>query len=320
MTAKASGKRARVLGTVLALIGFPVVLALIEAVSFNVANRTNGSFVSSGEEREYLLYVPRSYDRERPTSLIISMHGGGMWGAAQRETSQWDRVADQHGFLVVYPSGAGRIRHRAWHAGDGAGPMKDVRFISDLIDTLKAAYNIDTRRVYADGLSNGAGMAFVLSCGLSDRIAAIGMVASALFLPWDQCPDHRPVPLIAFHGTADPATRYHGGESWVARNHVFPDIPTWMATYARRNRCGPNPVESVVAADVTRIEYTSCAEDAAVILYRVEGGGHTWPGGGVLPEWFAGTTSHSIDASSEMWAFFREHPLRQERIASTSRR
>ena len=195
-----------------------------------------------------------------------------MWGAAQRETSQWDRVADQHGFLVVYPSGAGRIRHRAWHAGDGAGPMKDVRFIS------------------------------------------------ALFLPWDQCPDHRPVPLIAFHGTADPATRYHGGESWVARNHVFPDIPTWMATYARRNRCGPNPVESVVAADVTRIEYTSCAEDAAVILYRVEGGGHTWPGGGVLPEWFAGTTSHSIDASSEMWAFFREHPLRQERIASTSRR
>lgn len=162
-------------------------------------------------------------------------------------------------------------------------------------------------------------MAFLLSCALSDRIAAVGMVATALFLPWDQCPDHRPVPMIAFHGTADPGTRYHGGAFWVARNHVFPDIPTWMATYGRRNRCEPNPVESAAAADVTRIEYTNCAEDAAVVLYRVEGGGHSWPGGGPLPEWFVGTTSRSIDASSEMWAFFREHPLRQERAAASRR-
>jgi polyhydroxybutyrate depolymerase len=189
--------------------------------------------------------------------------------------------------------------------------MKDVRFISDLIDTLEASYNIDPARIYANGLSNGGGMAFVLSCTLSDRIAAVGMVAAAQSLPWSWCTDPRAVPMIAFHGTADPMVPYHGGGSPVPRTRRFPDVPAWTADWARRNRCGPNPVESVVAADVTRREYTSCADDAAVVLYTIRGGGHTWPGGKPLPEWAVGPTSRSIDATSQMWAFFRAHPLRR---------
>src|SRR5712692_446206 len=86
------GKRA--IGAVLALLSLPVLLVLVEAVSFRVANRPNGSFMSSGRKREYVLYVPRSYDRAKPTVLVISLHGAGMWGAAQRETSQWNRVAE----------------------------------------------------------------------------------------------------------------------------------------------------------------------------------------------------------------------------------
>jgi len=217
-------------------------------------------------------------------------------------------MADEDGFLVVYPSGITGAGPRAWHVGRGPGLMRDVRYISELIDTLKAAYNIDSTSIYADGLSNGGGMAFVLSCTLSDRIAAVGMVAAALFLPWSWCTDERAVPMIAFHGTADRAVPYHGGKSWVAPS-VFPDIPTWVATWARRNRCAPNPIDSAVAADVTRRSYTNCADNAAVVLYTVQGGGHTWPGGGPAPEWFVGTTTRSIDATGQMWAFFREHRL-----------
>ena len=297
-----------VIGAVLVLIGLPPVLALVEAVSFYVRNRSNGSIVSSGQEREYLLYVPESYDRTKPTPLVISMHGGALWPAAQMEISRWNRMADEHGFLVVYPSGITGAGPRAWHVGRGPGLLRDVRYISELIDTLKAAYNIDSTSIYADGLSNGGGMAFVLSCTLSDRIAAVGMVAAALFLPWSWCTDERAVPMIAFHGTADRAVPYHGGKSWVAPS-VFPDIPTWVATWARRNRCAPNPIDSAVAADVTRRSYTNCADNAAVVLYTVQGGGHTWPGGGPLPEWFVGTTTRSIDATHQMWAFFREHRL-----------
>ena len=79
--------------------------------------------------------------------------------------------------------------------------------------------------------------------------------------------------------------------------------------WARRNQCSATPVDSAVTFDVTRRAYSHCSDDAAVVLYTVEGGGHTWPGGGPMPEWFAGRTTRSIDASSVMWAFFREHRL-----------
>jgi polyhydroxybutyrate depolymerase len=309
-----AGMRNAVLRAVWAILAVPVLLVLVEAVSFHVSNRSNGSFVSSGQKREYLLYVPSSYDRTRPTPLVISLHGAALWGAAQKETSQWNRVAEREGFLVVYPSAVGGRGPRVWRADGGPGQMREVRFVSELIDTLSARYNIDPTRIYANGLSNGGGMAFVLSCTLSDRIAAVGVVAPALFLPWSSCKDQRTVPMIAFHGTADRAVPYHGGKSWAAPT-TFPDIPTWVANWARKNRCTPNPVDSVVAADVTRRAYTNCAADAAVVLYTVQGGGHTWPGGKPLPEWFVGATTHSIDASSQMWAFFREHPLRDTQTA-----
>ena len=297
-----------VIGAVLLLFALPAVLALIDAVTFYVRNRNNGSIVSSGQKREYLLYVPGSYDRARPAPLVISMHGAGGWPVQQMELSEWNRLAESQGFIVVYPSGIGSAGPRVWHVDNGGGLKRDVTFISELIDKLEAAYNIDPTRIYANGFSNGGGMAFVLSCTLSDRIAAVGMVGGAQLLPWSWCTDHRPVPMIAFHGTADHMTPYNGGRTWVAPEPL-PSIPTWTANWARRNRCGANPAESAVAADVTRLEYTNCADDAAVVLYTLGGGGHSWPGGKPLPEWFVGPTSRSIDATRQMWAFFREHQL-----------
>jgi polyhydroxybutyrate depolymerase len=116
--------------------------------------------------------------------------------------------------------------------------------------------------------------------------------------------------MIAFHGTADRQVPYTGGRTWMFPVR-FPDVSTWVANWARRNRCGTNPAVSVIARDVTRREYPHCADDAAVVVYTVRGGGHTWPGGKPMPEWFVGPTSRSIDATSLMWAFFREHQRRE---------
>src|SRR5438445_12738086 len=118
------------------------------------------------------------------------MHGAAGWPAQQMNVSRWNRLADEQGFIVVYPAGSGVPK--IWHVDRGAGLMRDVGFISALIDTLEAAYNIDPTRIYANGLSIGGGMAFVLSCTLSDRIAAVGMVAAAQSLPADWCQDQRP--------------------------------------------------------------------------------------------------------------------------------
>jgi polyhydroxybutyrate depolymerase len=312
-----------VIGAVVVVIGLPVVLVLIAGVSFYALmsfyalNRTNGTIVSSGQKREYLLYVSRSYDRAKPTPLVISMHAAALWPATQREASQWNKVADENGFIVVYPSGTtlsgsgtGVLPFRVWLLRPEADASANVRFISELIDTLEAAYNIDPTRIYANGFSNGGAMAFALSCRLSHRIAAVGTVSAAQDQrPWSWCTDSRPVPLINFHGTAD-LVPYNGGKVW-ASPRPFPSVLTWTANWARRNRCAPNPVESVVAADVTRLEYTNCADDAAVVLYTVQGGGHSWPGGKPIPEWMVGPTTRSIDATRQMWAFFREHPLRR---------
>jgi polyhydroxybutyrate depolymerase len=310
-------------GAAVLLIGAPLVLFVSAAAYICSLERSSGAIVSSNEEREYLLHVPSSYDSAVSTPLVISMHGAAGWPAQQMETSRFNRVADEHGFIVVYPAGRRfPLGPRLWSAAQGAGLAEDVTFISDLIDELEVAYNIDPSRVYVNGLSLGGGMTFALSCTLTDRIAAVGTVAAAQTLPFRWCPDPGPMPVIAFHGTADPMVPYLGSPpgDWFLPG--IPSVETWMTSWAQRNRCAKDPVASNVTRDVTRIEYTDCADDAAVVLYAVRGGGHTWPGGKPLREWIAGPTSDSIDASSLMWSFFREHPLsgKQERHSLRVRR
>jgi polyhydroxybutyrate depolymerase len=307
-----------VIGAVLIVIGLPVLLILMILLSVSFANKTNGAIVSSGEKREYLLYVPKAYDRSRPTPLVISMHAAMNWPAYQMKISQWNKAADENGFIVVYPAGTG-TGPKTWFMEGAKTPsrMPDVRFISELIDTLEAHYNIDPARIYANGMSNGGGMAFALSCTLSHRIAAIGAVSAAQSLPSTWCADSTPVPMIAFHGAADPFVPYKGAPpGWLNPQAPFPNLPTWVASWARRNRCGPKPVDSAVTAHVTRREYGNCAENATVVLYTIKGGGHQWPGGRPIPEWIVGPMTSEIDATGLMWAFFGEHPLPRTQTAA----
>jgi polyhydroxybutyrate depolymerase len=184
---------------------------------------------------------------------------------------------------------------------------QEVKFFSDLIDKLEAGYNIDPNRVYVNGMSIGGGMAFAPSCKLPDRIAAIGAVALALLLSWDQCNNSKPVPTVAFHGTADKAAPYNGGRSPVAPR-IFPSVLDWAARVAKKNQCTGVPANVLVTPDVRRLSYTNCAANADVILYTIEGGGHTWPGGEPLPEWIAGRTTNEISASNIMWDFYVQNP------------
>jgi polyhydroxybutyrate depolymerase len=115
--------------------------------------------------------------------------------------------------------------------------------------------------------------------------------------------------MIAFHGTADPEVPYNGGSSWMTPR-PFPSTPKWAEKWAVRNRCAATPIESAVAVDVSRRAYSGCADSADVVLYTVREGGHTWPGGKPLPEWFVGRTTRTIDATRLMWDFFSDHPLR----------
>lgn len=298
----------KVIGGVLALvIGIPAVLLAILFTWFYLADETNGTVVSAGLTRHYLLYVPETYNPSTPTPLLVSMHGAALWPAYQMKISRWNEVADEHGFIVVYPAGGS-----LW-GGTGSGPkiwlpQNDMEFISDLIGKLESEYNIDSARIYADGLSLGGAMAFAVSCQLSHRMAAVGAVAAAVELPFESCDHAPPMPLVAFHGTADPIVPYQGGAPDDPFNPtVFPAVLDWVTNWAGRNRCEGDPVETQVAPVLRRLAFENCAGNAEVVLYTVEGGGHTWPGGDPLPEWWLGPTISDVDATRMMWEFFRRY-------------
>ena len=102
--------RKRVIAAVVIALSLPVALAAFEAISFRIRNRNNGFMISSGEKREYLLYVPRSYDRTKPAPLVISMHGAGGWPTQQMNLTKWNRLADSQdlgGLLVGDPHAVG---------------------------------------------------------------------------------------------------------------------------------------------------------------------------------------------------------------------
>jgi polyhydroxybutyrate depolymerase len=295
----------------LILLGLAATLVLAGAVAYLIFDHTNGRIVSSGEKRSYLLYVPGSYDPATPAPLVISIHGFAEWPAHQMQMTRWNNLAEQVGFIVVYPSGTGFPKRWRTQVEPGSDAMPDVTFISDLIKKLEGEYNIDPRRIYANGLSNGGGMSVLLSCELSDRIAAIGSVAGAYSFPWSECPPSRPMPSIVFHGTADPIVPYLGGPSHDPATPL-PAIPGWVEALALRNGCSQAPSEIPASGAVSGIHYSNCIQNADVIFYTVAGGGHSWPGGEPLPQFIVGHTTQDIDATKVMWDFFQQHPLPEE--------
>jgi len=154
-------------------------------------------------------------------------------------------------------------------------------------------------------------MAFAVSCELADRIAAVGLVASAQARPFEACAGAPPMPVIAFHGTADPLVPFAGGRLGDPFNPVkpvYPPIREFVAHWAARNGCAADPLETRPVPGISRVEYVGCTGGASVVFHEVEGAGHVWPGGKPLPEWRVGANSSAIDATRAIWEFFRAHP------------
>ncbi len=286
----------------LSLIGVPLLSALVGALVFRLLNRSNGSLVSGGEKRFYLLHVPKSYNPAMPAPLVLSLHGFAGWPANQQEVTRWDELADRYGFIVVYPCGTGfPLRWRAY-----ADSGQDIGFLTDLIDTLSGEYNIDPARIYVNGISNGGGMTARLACELSGRIAAIGMVSGAFLTPPQACRPTRAVPAMLFHGTADPIVPFQGGRSGPF-DKPFPDVRDWVAALAQSYGCAEPPLELPAKGQVSGLRYAG--GQAEVVFYIIHGGGHAWPGGKAMPVWLSGHTSQEIDATRVLWDFFMAHPL-----------
>ena len=274
------------------------------------------TLLSGGRQRCYYLYTPPGYRTDQPLPVVFSLHGFLSNPESQALISGWHKLAAQEGFVVVYPEGQ-RFPHR-WNAGAtwGVPNVDDVQFFRDMLADLSTVVAVDRSRVYVNGFSNGGGMTIRLGCEAADQIAALGTVAAAV-VSLEDCHPARPVPLIAFHGTADPLVNYKGGpmRRRVFRQaaeateapYAFLAVEEWVATWARSNGCSPQPEMLPAAGDVSGVRYVGCDGEATVILYTIADGGHTWPGGWPIPG--LGKTSKDISATAEMWSFFQDHPL-----------
>ena len=294
-----------VLKVIFLFLGFFVLFAVLSTVVLKLVDHTNGRLVSSGEKREYLLYVPKSYDPNNAVPLVITIHGFTQWPANQAEVSQWNDLADEEGFIVVYPSGLGFPKR--WRVSpsfdDSAEVEIELQFFRDLIDKLSEEYNIDPERIYANGLSNGGGMSVRLACEMPERIAAIGSVAGAYLVDLNACPGS--MPGIFFHGLEDKVVPFEGG---FARSFPidFPNIAAFVQDYAQLNSCEAKETVILQTENVLGVQYQGCDPGADVEFYTIADGGHAWPGGKPLPEFIVGKTTQEINATRLMWEFFVE--------------
>ncbi|MBV9168117.1 MAG: hypothetical protein JO342_18415 [Solirubrobacterales bacterium] len=238
--------------------------------------------VSEGRAwREYFLHVPVGYAGSAPTPLVVYFHGAGGSAAGAATRSGWSRLADHDRFLVAYPQGLpfGQGGPAAWAS---AGPIDygidDLTFVRSLLAQVERRFCVARGAVFASGMSSGGGMAGYLACALSTQIAAIAPVAGNHYtLTILGCRPRRPVALLEVHGTADGVVPYRGIPAGLSPEWPLPSIPIWVAAWARLDHCQLRPAETKVAADQTLFTYRRCAPGAGVELYRLQGGGHSYP-------------------------------------------
>ena len=292
---------------------FAVVCGGVSAADTAAAGDFSRSVVVDGVKRHYLVHVPPAERSNAPVPVVLLLHGGyGSAVGVTRVTGGFQALADRAGFIAVYPDAKGN------HWDDGRETLmsrtNDVAFIAVLLDTLAAEHRIDAQRVYAVGISNGGMMTLRLACELSNRFAAVATVAAnmpAALVP--ACHPARAVPLVMFSGTADPLMPYAGGKvAGLAGGRVL-SAPETAAFWARAHRLAESPQTSALpdadASDGTTTDLLSFGA-GEVALYRINEGGHTWPGGTqYLPARFVGRLGRDFSANELMWAFFSRHTL-----------
>ncbi|MEU1981063.1 hypothetical protein [Nocardia sp. NPDC019395] len=281
-------------------------------------------FATAGRAGTYIRDIPAGTPGPHP--VVLDLHGYLEPAAIARAASGLGDYGATHGFITVTP----QIDEPGFPRWDFQPHSADIDWLTGLIDHVESTLCVDSRRIFVTGLSMGAFTTSSLGCRLSDRIAAIAPVAGVQDFAW--CNTSRPVPVIAFHGTADPIIAYTGGAGPNAKLLPSPDgtgssvgterdgpsvngpgpagVPEIMAGWARRNGCETAPDRQQVAPDVYRESYP-CPAGADVELYSIQGGGHVWPGNTAVPfpEPFVGSNTTSIDATQLIWDFFETHPL-----------
>jgi polyhydroxybutyrate depolymerase len=255
-----------------------------------------------GSPRTFRVVGPARLAKGR-LPLILNFHGLGSSADRQAVYSQLEAKGPERGYVVVTPQGTGS--RAFWNILPNLPKPDDLAFTSALIEAVnERVCPIDPKRVYATGISNGAGMSALLGCERAKQFAAIAPVAGVNLV--QPCPRGAPVSVIAFHGRADAVVKYDGGPPAVgATNLDLVPVEEAVRAFAERDDCRTHPAKTAIGSEVERSNYPGCRAGTAVVLYSVSDGGHTWPGSIDVPR--LGHVTQDINAADLILDFFDEH-------------
>jgi polyhydroxybutyrate depolymerase len=256
------------------------------------AGNTTRTIDVGGVERTFILHVPPSYDGSTRVALVFDFHGLGGSANNQLNRTGWDDVADEEGFIAVYPQGLPRAQdgNPAWNGGgcctNGVGD--DVGFVRAMVSSLQTEACIDARRVFASGCSNGGAMSYRLACEAADVIAAVAPVDFDCVVGGGcgNCSPSRPITEVQFRGTNDTAVPYGGANSGAQAN---------FANWGEINACMGDAAPLQQSGDGCEA-FASCGAGAQTVLCTVQDGTHCGSYG-------------SFDIARVAWDILKNHPI-----------
>jgi polyhydroxybutyrate depolymerase len=284
-------------------------------IANNLAEQKTIDLVVDGNTRSFIIYKPLGYNNAGKMPMVFVNHGGQGDASGMIKLADFRTIADREKIVLVYPTGY----QKSWNDGRPTAAnvqgIDDVNFFRKMCDYMVANYQVNNSKIYATGISNGGFMSSRLGCELSDKIAAIAVVAASIEEGIaNNCNPQKPVPALYIHGTLDGFVPFIGGTvspgaGGMAISHAQA-ITKWIAL----NNCKTTPTITDLpdsANDGTTIKqrtYTNTTNGTEVVSYVVINGGHTWPQGyGYLPENTIGITSQDMNACEVIWQFFKKY-------------
>ena len=301
------------------LIRLVILLSLFHASTLLSDQRM---IIHEGIEREYTIHIPKNLTEDSPLVFIIHGFTGSAEGISTY--SDMNSIAEREGFIAVYPQGTKDINGNTFfnvgYEFHDDSTINDVSFIRELVRSLSQEFNLNRKKAFATGMSNGGDMSYLLACTSSDLFKAVAPVAGVLMKGLkDSCELNSLVPVFEIHGTADKISLFEGDlnneEGWGA----YYDLPSTIDFFAERYQLTNKSVKQITSKesgaeyDIFFARHWSDDLEEEVWMYRIEDGRHVWPGikfnwwDNPLAWYYFGSGNEDINASEEVWAFFKKY-------------
>ena len=263
-----------------------------------------------GLERSFLIYVPTNIKENAP--LVVAIHGYTSSAKTLMGYSGINQIADKEGFLVAYPQGTKDSRdNNFFNVGyefHSDSKVNDVNFIREIVHNLTKDYKLNSKRVFATGMSNGGDMSYLLACTSSDLFTAVAPVAGVMMKDTlENCNPVKKIPIFEIHGTKDSISKFEGDMNNEDKWGAYYDLPSTIEFWV--NKHALNEKETIQLKNkntedgttITFERYWSDESQQEVWFYIVNDGNHTWPG---MTGLFSRTANQDINSAEEIWKFF----------------